>query len=63
MSKHLVTRVRHIVEGVTVDAGSTSEAIEKSRKLPRKDWAHIDSKRRRAYKAEALDVNTSARTR
>lgn len=63
MSKHLVTRVRHILEGVTVDASSTAEAIEKSRKLPRKDWAHIDSKRRRAYKAEAVDVNHSSRTR
>lgn len=59
----MVTRVRHVVEGVTVDANSASEAIEKSRKLPRKDWSHIDSKRRRAYKAEALDVNYSGRTR
>lgn len=63
MSKHLVTRVRHVVEGVTVEASSPTEAIEKSRKLARKDWSHIDSKRRRAYKAEALDVNHSGRTR
>lgn len=63
MAKHLVTRIRHILEGTAVEASSATEAIEKSRKLPRKDWSHIDSKRRRAYKAEAIDVNHTARTR
>lgn len=63
MNKYLVTRVRHTLEGMTVEAGSPTEAIEKSRKTKRADWSHIDSKRRRAYKAEKVDVNHTARTR
>lgn len=63
MARYLVTRVRHVLEATTVDAKDASEAIEKSRKLLRKDWNHVDSKRRRAYKAEAVDMNHSGRTR
>lgn len=63
MSKFLVTRVRHVLEATTVDASSSNDAVEKSRKLNRSEWNHIDSKRRRAYKAEAVDLNHSGRTR
>lgn len=63
MSRFLVTRVRHVLEATTVDATSSTDAIEKSRKLNRSEWNHIDSKRRRAYKAEAVDLNHSGRTR
>lgn len=54
MSKHLVTRIRHVIEGTTVEASSAQEAIEKSRKLPRKVWNHIESKRRRGYHAKEV---------
>ena len=63
MAKFLVTRVRHQLEGITVDASSSADAIEKSRKTKRKDWSHIDSKRRRAYKADKVDVNHTGTTR
>ena len=63
MARYLVTRIRHILEAATVEATGNTEAIEKSRKLKRVDWSHVDSKRRRAYKAEVVDMNTTARTR
>lgn len=63
MSRFLVSRVRHVLEATTVDANDETEAIEKSRKLNRSDWSHVESKRRRAYKADAVDVNHSGRTR
>lgn len=52
--KYLVTRIRHQLEGITVDATSSAEAIEKSRKTKRVAWSHIDSKRRKGYKAEKV---------
>lgn len=54
--RYHVTRVRHQLEGIVVEAGSTQEAIEKARKTKRKEWNHIDSKRRKGYKAD--EVNT-----
>ena len=57
MKRFLITRVRHVLEAVTVKAESAAVAIEKSRKLPRKEWNHIDSKKRRAYKAEAVNLS------
>lgn len=63
MARHLVTRIRHTLEATTVDAANEQEAIEKSRKLKRSEWNHIDSKRRRAYKAEKVDVDATSRTR
>jgi hypothetical protein len=51
-----VTRVRHLLEGIVVEANSAQEAIEKSRKTKRAAWNHVDSKRRRSYKAD--EVNT-----
>lgn len=61
--RYLITRVRHVLEATTVDASNPTDAIEKSRKLLRKDWNHVDSKRRRAYKAEAIDMNHTGSTR
>lgn len=52
--RYHVTRVRHQLEGIVVEAGSPQEAIEKSRKTLRKDWNHIDSKRRKGYKADEV---------
>lgn len=63
MARHLVTRIRHVLEAATVEADGAEEAIEKARKLKRVDWSHVDSKRRRAYKAEEVDINHSGRTR
>lgn len=54
MARYHVTRVRHQLEGIVVEAKSRDEAIDKSRKSLRKDWSHIDSKRRRSYKAEEV---------
>lgn len=54
MAKFLITRIRHVVEGITLDAGSADEAVEKSKKTKRAAWSHIDSKRRKSYKAEKV---------
>lgn len=51
-----VTRVRHQLEGIVVEAKTPAEAIEKSRKTKRADWGHIDSKRRRSYEAKQVDT-------
>lgn len=56
MAKFLVTRIRHQLEGITVDATSASDAIEKSRKTKRAAWSHLDSKRRKGYKAQEVDT-------
>jgi len=56
MSKFLVTRVRNVLEAITVDAESTSDAIEKSRKTKRAEWSHLDSKRRHNYEAKAVST-------
>lgn len=61
--RFLVSRVHHVLEATSVDAATESEAIEKARKLKRSEWNHVDSKRRRAYKADKVDVNHSSRTR
>lgn len=58
--RYHVTRVRHQLEGTVVEAKTSSEAIDKSRKLARKEWNHIDSKRRRSYKAEEVGSRVSA---
>ncbi len=54
MSKHIVTRIRHVLEAITVDANSAEEAIEAAKKTKRADWSHIDSKRRKGYKADEV---------
>lgn len=63
MAKFLVTRVRHQLEGITVEAASSTEAIGKARKTKRAEWNHLDSKRRRAYKADKVDIGHAGRTR
>lgn len=49
-----VTRVRHVLEGIVIPADSAQEAVEKSRQTKRRQWKHIDSKRRRGYKADEV---------
>lgn len=56
MAKFHVTRIRHVLEGAVVEAATQSAAIEASRKLKRKAWNHIDSARRRSYKAETVNT-------
>lgn len=53
--KYLVTRVRHQLEGITIDATNSADAIEKARKTKRKDWSHLDSKKRKSYKTSSVD--------
>jgi hypothetical protein len=57
--RYHVTRVRHQLEGIVIVAGSPDQAIEMARKTKRKDWNHIDSKRRRSYKADAVHNRVS----
>lgn len=52
--KYLVTRVRNQLEGITVDATSSADAIAKSRKTKRAAWSHLDSKKRHGYKADSV---------
>lgn len=54
--KHTVTRVRHIVEAIVVNATNSADAIEKAKKTKRADWSHLDSKKRRGYKAVAVST-------
>ena len=56
MGKYHVTRIRHVLEGAVVEAPTSTEAIAKSRKLKRKEWNHIESARRRGYKAETVNT-------
>ena len=51
MSKYIVTRSRVVNEAIAIDAVSTSDAITKSKKTKRKDWSHIESKKRTDYVA------------
>lgn len=51
MAKYHVTRQRVVNEGIVVDATSSADAIEKSRKTKRKDWSHVESKKRSGYNA------------
>lgn len=53
--RYHVTRVRHQLEGIVVEANSPAEAVEKSRKTKRAAWNHIDSKRRKGYKADEVN--------
>ncbi len=59
-NRYHVTRVRHQLEGTVVEAGSPQEAIEKSRKTKRAVWKHIDSKRRRSYKADEVHTRVKS---
>ena len=49
--KYHVTRTRTVNEGIVLEASSRDEAIEKARKTKRKDWSHVDSKKRGNYSA------------
>jgi hypothetical protein len=49
--KFHVTRRRVVNEGIVLDATSASEAMEKARKTARKDWSHVESKKRDNYNA------------
>ncbi len=54
MSKYHVTRIMSVLQSTTVNASTEAEAIELSRKLKQKDWATVDNKRRKGYKAEKV---------
>lgn len=54
MARYHVTRVRHQLEGTVIEAKDSTEAVAKAKKTLRKDWNHIDSKRRRSYKADEV---------
>lgn len=56
MAKFSVTRVRHQVEGIVIEAASSADAITKARKTKRKDWSHLESKKRKGY--QAVKVST-----
>lgn len=49
--KYHVTRTRTVNEGIVVDATSSTDAIAKARKTKRKDWSHVESKKRGNYAA------------
>lgn len=53
-TKYHVTRVMSVLQGTTIMADTKEEAIEKSRKLKQTEWATIDNKRRKGYKAEKV---------
>lgn len=49
--KYHVTRTRVVNEGIVVDANSSTDATAKARKTKRKDWSHVESKKRSNYAA------------
>lgn len=51
---YLVTRVRSVLEGITLKADSEAKAIEASRKTLKKDWKVLNDKRRKNYKSEEV---------
>lgn len=55
MAKYIVNRNRLVHESITIDANSSSDAIEKARKTKRKDWAHVESKKRSNYGAHSVN--------
>lgn len=59
--RYLVSRIRHVLESTVVDAPTEAEAKTKARALKRSEWVHIESKRRRGYRAEKVDINTANR--
>lgn len=55
MAKYHVTRRRVVNEGIVLDAASRDEAVTKARKTKRKDWAHVESKKRDNYNASKAE--------
>lgn len=53
--KYHVTRIMSVLQSTTVKADSESKAIDASRKLKQKDWATVDNKRRKNYKAVKVE--------
>lgn len=52
--KYHVTRIVSVLQSVAIKANSEQEAIEASRKLNFKEWATVDNKRRKNYKAQPV---------
>ncbi len=55
MSKYHVTRIVSVLQSIAVKATSETEAIEKARKSLFKEWATVDNKRRKNYKAVKVE--------
>lgn len=53
--KFIVTRSRVVNEAIHVDAASAEEAVETSRQTKRKNWAHVESKKRSNYEARKVN--------
>lgn len=58
--KYHVTRIVSVLQSTTVQAVSETDAVAKSRKLNFKDWANVDNKRRKGYKAAVVAYPTRA---
>ena len=54
--RYIVSRVMHCIQSTAIFADNESEAIEKSRKLLRKDWKTLDAKKRTGYTAQEAQV-------
>lgn len=52
--KFHVTRTRTVHESIVLEAATSAEAIEKARKTKRKDWSHVESKKRTGYAANKV---------
>jgi len=55
MNKYHVTRTRIVNEGIVLEANSAEEAKSKARKTKRKDWSHVESKKRSNYVASKVN--------
>lgn len=54
MAKYHVTRQRVVNEAIVLEAASSTEAMAKARKTKRKDWSHVESKKRSGYNASKV---------
>jgi len=54
--KFLVKRVRSVLEARVIEANSTDEAIDLSKKTLKKTWKVLDDKRRKNYTAEEVST-------
>ena len=55
MQKYQVSRIVSVLQTIAIKAESPEQAIELSRKSKFKEWATVDNKRRKNYKAQEVE--------
>lgn len=58
MTKYQVTRIVSVLQTIAIKANSADEAILASKKTKFKEWATVDNKRRKNYKATKVEYSS-----